>query len=111
MGKMEESKKSTFGLDKNVAATGTYLLGWVTGLIFLLVEREDKDIRFHAVQSIIFFGGLNLLAVVPLVGWILSPFLGIVGLVGWIFLLVKTYQGEKVKLPVIGDLAEKWSKR
>ncbi len=107
---MAESKKSTFGLDKNIAAAGTYLLGWITGLIFFLVEKNDKDIRFHAMQSIIFFGGLTILTFVPLIGWLLSPFLGIIGLVGWIVLLVKAYQGGKLKLPVIGDLAEKWAK-
>ncbi len=102
--------KSTFGLDKNVAAAATYLLGWISGLVFFLVEKEDKEIRFHAAQSVIFFGALTVISFVPLIGWIISPFLGIVGLVGWIILMVKAYQGEKFRLPVIGDLAEKWVK-
>lgn len=100
-------KTSTFGLEKNVASALTYLLGWVSGLVFFLMEKEDKEIRFHAGQSIIFFGVLNLIMVIPVIGWALTPLLGLVGLVGWIFLLVKTYQGEKIRLPVISDYAEK----
>lgn len=103
-------KKSTFGLDKNIASALTYLFGWISGLVFYLVEKEDKDIRFHAAQSIIFFGALNIVVIIPVIGWVLSPFVGLVGLVGWVILLVKTYQGEKIKLPVVGDLAVKWSK-
>lgn len=107
---MAEGKKSTFGLDKNIASALTYLFGWLSGVVFFLTEKEDKDIRFHAVQSIIFFGALNIIVIVPVIGWIISPFVGLVGLVGWVVLLVKAYQGEKFKLPAIGDLAEKWSK-
>lgn len=107
---MPVAKKSTFGLERNAANAAAYLLGWISGLVFFLIEKEDKEIRFNAMQSILFFGLLNILAMVPLIGWALSPFLALIGLVGWIFLLVKTYQGEKVKLPIIGDYAEKFSK-
>jgi len=107
---MAASKKCAFGLEKNVAAALTYLLGWLTGLLFFLVEK-DPDIRFHAVQSVIFFGGLTILSILPVLGWLLSPFLFLIGLVGWIVLLVKAYQGEKFKLPVIGGLAIKYAHR
>ncbi len=107
---MVASKKYAFGLEKNVAAALTYLLGWLTGLLFYLVEK-DPDIRFHAVQSVIFFGGLTILSLLPVLGWLLSPFLFLIGLVGWIVLLVKAYQGEKFKLPVIGGLAVKYAHR
>lgn len=107
---MAEAKKSTFGLDRNVACALTYLLGWLTGLLFFLAEKEDKEVRFNAVQSIILFGGINILVMVPVLGIMLSPFLMLIGLVAWILLLVKTYQGGKVKLPVIGQYAEKFSK-
>jgi len=99
--------KSTFGLNKNIAAAGTYLLGWITGLIFFLVEKDDKTIRFHAMQSIVFFGLLTVLSMVPIIGWALSPFIFLIGLIGWVFLLVKAYQGEMFKLPLVGDFAEK----
>jgi len=102
--------KSTFGLEKNVASALCYVLGWVSGLVFFLAEKEDKTIRFHALQSIIFFGALNIIVIIPFIGWALSPFVGIISLVGWILLMVKAYQGEVFKLPVIGNLAEKWNK-
>ncbi|RJR23414.1 hypothetical protein C4578_04235 [Candidatus Microgenomates bacterium] len=108
---MAENKKSTFGLDKNIAAAATYLLAWVSGLVFFLAEKDDSDIRFHASQSIIFFGALTLLSIVPVIGWALSPFLFLIGLIGWIVLLVKAYQGERFKLPLVGDYAEKLAKR
>ncbi|PIV01857.1 hypothetical protein COS54_00305 [Candidatus Shapirobacteria bacterium CG03_land_8_20_14_0_80_39_12] len=102
--------KSTFGLEKNVASALCYVLGWVSGLFFFLAEKEDKTIRFHALQSIIFFGVLNVIVIIPFIGWTLSPFVGIVSLVGWILLLVKAYQGQVFRLPVVGNLAEKWNK-
>ena len=108
---MEETKKSTFGLDKKVACALTYVLGWVSGLIFLLSEKEDKEIRFHAMQSIIFFGGANIIQIfigrIPFVGWSLMPLLGILAFVVWLVCIIKAYQGEKFKLPVVGDIAEK----
>lgn len=108
---MTESKKSTFGLDKNIAAAATYLFAWVSGIAFFLAEKEDGDIRFHASQSIIFFGALTILSMVPVVGWALSPFLFLIGLIGWIVLLVKAYQGEKLRLPIVGDWAERLAKK
>lgn len=99
--------KYTFGLEKNIACALTYVLGWVTGLVFFIAEKKDKDIRFHAAQSIIVFGVLTILSMVPVVGWMLSPFVFLVGLVAWVVLLVKAYQGARFKLPVVGDLAEK----
>jgi len=107
---MAVNKKYAFGLEKNVAAALTYLLGWLTGLLFFLAEK-DPDIRFHALQSIIFFGSLTILSILPVLGWLLSPFLFLIGLIGWIVLLVKAYQGEKFKLPVIGGLAIRYAHR
>ena len=106
----DEIKPPSTGLNQNVAAMLCYLAGWVTGLIFFLIEKDNKFVRFHAMQSIITFGGLTALfmfaAFIPVLGWMLFPILGIVQLVLWILLMVKAYQGEKFKLPVIGDLAE-----
>jgi len=94
-------------MDKNLASALTYALGWVTGLIFLLVEKEDNDVRFHAMQSIITFGALNVLVMVPIVGWMLSPFVMIVSFILWLVLIVKAYQGDKFKVPIAGDFAQK----
>lgn len=107
----DEIKTTSTGLNQNVAGLLCYLIGWVTGLIFFLIEKENKFVRFHAMQSMITFGGLTVLFMVigyvPFIGWMLLPFLGLLQLVLWILLMVKAYQGEQFKLPVIGDLAEK----
>ena len=48
--------KTSTGLEDNIAGLLCYVAGWVSGLIFLLIETENKFVRFHAVQSIIVFG-------------------------------------------------------
>ncbi|PIU02301.1 hypothetical protein COT66_00925 [Candidatus Shapirobacteria bacterium CG09_land_8_20_14_0_10_49_15] len=103
---MAETKIPGTGLPKNTAAALAYGLGWLTGIIMLLVEK-DPFVRFHAMQSIITFGLLTLISLVPVVGWALSPMVMIVGFVLWLVLIFKAYQGEKFKLPVIGNFAEK----
>lgn len=94
------------GLPKNTAAALSYVLGWLTGIVFLLIEK-DPFVRFHAMQSIITFGILTILAFVPIIGWILSPLVMIVGFILWLVLIYKAYQGEEFRLPVIGDFAKK----
>jgi uncharacterized membrane protein len=97
--------KSSTGLEENVAGLLCYVLGWITGLVFFLIEKDSKFVKFHAMQSIITFGACTILSFIPIVNW----FIGIIALVLWILLMVKAYQGQKFKLPFIGDLAEKWS--
>ena len=104
---MAEAKKSGLGLPSNTAAALAYVLGWLTGIVFLLLEKDDKFVRFHAMQSIITFGLITLLSFIPVIGWMLSPILMILAFVLWLLLIFKAYQGEKFKLPVIGDFAEK----
>lgn len=103
--------KTGMGLQPNVAALLCYLAGWITGLIFFLVEKENRFVRFHAMQSLITFGGLMalyiVLGIIPVVGWLLLPIVGLAQIVLWVLLMVKAYQGEMFKLPVIGDIAEK----
>lgn len=94
------------GLPKNTAAALSYVLGWLTGIVFLLIEK-NPFVRFHAMQSIITFGLLTLLSFVPVIGWILSPLVMIVGFVLWLLLIFKAYQGEEYKLPWIGEFAKK----
>jgi len=108
---MDNLEKTSLGLDANVAGALSYLLGWVTGVAMLLVERNNRFVRFHALQSTIVFGGLCALwlfgPVVPFFGWIVS-FVVIppVAAVIWLLMLFKAYQGERYKLPVVGDIAE-----
>ncbi len=113
---MSEEKKSSTGLDSNIAGLLTYVLGWITGLVFFLLEDKDEFVRFHAMQSIIVFGAITVLSIVlgilfivPFLGPILGAFLWIATLVLWIILMVKAYQGERYKLPIAGNLAEKYS--
>ena len=99
------------GLDKNIEGVLCYLLFWISGLIFLLLEREDDFIRFHAMQSFVTFLSLNLVAIVvsaiPIIGWVISALINIAIIVLWIVGMIKAYNGEMYKFPVFGDIAEK----
>ena len=105
-------EKTSTGLQENVAGLLCYVLGWVSGLVFILLEAENKFVRFHAMQSIIVFGILSIIGIVfgwiPWFGWVISSLVGLLGFVLWIVLMVKAYQGVMYKLPIAGDLAEKW---
>jgi uncharacterized membrane protein len=107
-------EQTSMGMEQNIAGLLCYLVGWVTGLIFFLLEKENKFVRFHAMQSIIVFGGLTvigiILGMVPILGWIVSSLLSLLGIVLWIILMIKAYQNTWYKLPWVGDLAEKYSK-
>jgi uncharacterized membrane protein len=107
----EDLGKTSTGMQANVAALLSYVLGWVTGLIFFLIEKENKFVRFHAFQSIVTFGGFTVLSIVltfiPVIGWALIPVVYVLELILWILLMVKAYQGEKFKLPIAGEMAEK----
>jgi len=102
--------KSSTGLDSNIAGLLCYLVGFITGIIFLIIEKEDKLVRFHAMQSTIVFGGIFVLtlvlAIIPILGWILDFFLALAALVLWLLLMVMAVQGKRFKLPIIGDIAE-----
>jgi uncharacterized membrane protein len=95
----------------NVNAALTYLAGWITGLIFLLTEKEDEFIRFHAAQSLVVFGALTIITFVPVIGQLLGLFLWPLGLILWIILMVKAYNNEKFELPVVGEYAKKLEKQ
>lgn len=103
--------KTSTGIQPQIAALLCYLLGFISGIVFILVEKENKFVRFHAMQSILTFGALfvlqTVLPIVPMVGWILIPFVAVLNLTLWILLMVKAYRGETFKLPVVGDMAEK----
>ena len=90
----------------------SYLGGWVTGLLFLLLGRGNGFVRFHAMQSLIFFGAMSLVTTVfthiPFLGSLGSG-LGFVTFICWIVLMVQAARGRYYKLPIIGDYAEKWA--
>ncbi len=112
------------GLSQNTVALLSYVLGWVTGLIFFFIDKRPY-VRFHAAQSIVTFGGLHILktlvgmalgvgwwfggmrhmSAIPL-AWLIMSLIGILSFVLWIILMVKAYQGARFKLPLAGDVAE-----
>ncbi len=117
---MENSKKTSLGLEENVEALLSYLLGWITGIVFLLIEKDNEFVKFHAMQSTITFIGftviniiLAVLSRIPSIGIIFGLInwaIGIIAIITWIVCMVKAYQGEKYKLPIVGDLAESYTK-
>jgi uncharacterized membrane protein len=103
--------KTSSGLDENVAGALSYALGWITGIGFLLTEPANKFVRFHALQSVIVFGGLSLawfIAMsIPLLGWaiafvVIPPLSAVL----WLLLMFKAYQGARFKVPFAGDVAD-----
>lgn len=103
---------SSTGLDRNLAAALTYLAGFITGIVFLIVEKNSRFVRFHAMQSTVFFIAVLIASIVinsiPLLGTFLYAFLLFPAvLIVWLVLMFKAYSGEMFKLPVAGDFAEK----
>jgi uncharacterized membrane protein len=109
--------KSSTGLDENVAGLLCYVGGWITGLIFLVLEKDSKFVKFHALQSLVVFGAISAVLIVlqfftfiPFLGIVISAVMGLLGLLAfilWIILMLKAYQHELFKLPWSGDFAEK----
>ena len=101
---------STTGLQPNVAGLLCYLGVWITGIIFIIIEQEDKYVRFHALQSIITFGTItvagSVLRWIPFFGEFFGVVIGILAFFLWIFLMVKAYRGELYRLPLAGQIAE-----
>jgi len=104
-------EKTSTGLNKNVAGLLCYVLGWISGVVFILIEPENKFVRFHAIQSIVTFGVLNVVGFIlnwiPVIGGFVSWAISVLGFILWIVLMVKAYQGTKYKLPWVGNFAEK----
>jgi len=117
----KEKVKTELGIDENVEGLLCYVLGWVTGLVFYLVEKKNSFVKFHAVQSIVLSAAvfivlvaLMVLSFVPYAGVVfglLSTLVSLAVFVLWIIVMVKAAQGEKFKLPVIGDFSEKYAEK
>lgn len=117
---------SSMGMQPNIAAGLSYLATWVTGIIFFLLEKQNRFVRFHAMQSILFFGGISVLEIaIGIVSGVfggiiglgllslgltcLSSIVGLVAFVGWIVLMINGFQGKYFKLPIVGDMAERYA--
>ena len=105
-----EAESST-GLSANVAGLLCYVALWVTGIVFVVLEKKSIFVKFHAWQSIMTFGVLTvaylILRWIPFVGWILSIIIYILMAVLWIILIIQAGTGKMWKVPWAGDWAEK----
>lgn len=107
--------ETTINTNEKMMGALAYLMLFVSGIFLLLIERKNQYIRFHAMQSILVFGGIFLLqivlGIVPILGWlialILSPLIFLTAFLLWLVLMFKAYSGEKYHLPFFGDLADK----
>jgi len=103
--------KTSMNLEENVAGLLCYAVGWITGIVFLVLEKENTFVRFHALQSILTFLPLSVIAWIlgwiPFVGWALGALVSILMVILWLILMYKAYQGERYKLPLVGEIAEK----
>ena len=106
---MEEKERSSTGLDENVAGFLCYLLWFITGIVFLVVEKKSSFVRFHAKQSTITFLGLMvikiILGMIPIVNLLVLPIF-ILSLIIWLLLMIKALRGERYLLPIVGKMAE-----
>ena len=113
---------SSTGLAPNVAGALAYLLGPITGILFFLLEQENRFVRYHAAQSItlgllwialsVVFSVLSgMLVMVPVLGWLVALLLSVVfGLGGfflWLFLMWRAFQGREWESPIAGPMARK----
>jgi uncharacterized membrane protein len=104
-----EKTETSLGLNENLEGALCYLLWWLTGLFFLIFEKKNKFVKFHAIQSIL----LSLPYIIMLVlfeGTDLMGLLSLIYFILWVFLMYKASVGEKYKLSGIGNFAEEHSK-
>jgi uncharacterized membrane protein len=117
------SKKSIFDLDENIVAALSYVFGPFSGILVLVLEKSNKFVRFHALQSTLWFLMLmvigwvlglvgSIFSSVPLIGWLFGSAIGIIVAIGSliyfgskIFLIIKAVLNETTKIPIIGDVA------
>jgi len=94
-------------VDTKVASVIAYIIG----PIYLLIEKEDKTVRFHALQATFLYVALVIVnMIISTLGlWFLSSLVSLGAFILWIVLMVKAYQGEKIVLPVIGEYAQKYA--
>lgn len=112
------------GIAPNMAGALSYFLGALSGILFLVIDRDRPFVRFHAMQSIVltvaWFGAWVVLSVlglvlgaVPVIGWLVSMLLsialGVLGFVLWLYLMFRAYSGDEWELPVVGEYARRFA--
>jgi uncharacterized membrane protein len=102
-------------MPKNTAAALSYVLGLITGVVFLAIQGKNEYVKFHAIQSIglslIWIAGWLFLTVIPVIGWIVMHFWVLLMFVLWLVSIVKAYQGEKFKIPLVGNYIQQVGKQ
>jgi uncharacterized membrane protein len=121
-GSAPSAASSSTGLAPNVAGALAYVLGIITGVVFFVIEKENRFVRFHAAQSIavsLLFIVVSIalsilsgiLVFVPILGWIvaflLSVGLAVAAFVLWVLLMWRAYQGREWEMPIAGGIARK----
>lgn len=105
----ELKNKGSMGLDENIGGMLCYI--FIVGLVFLFMEKENRFIRFHALQAVflgVFLLLVNIaLGVIPVIGWFISLLMGPIILILVIFMMYQAYQGKYYKLPILGEMVEK----
>ena len=104
-------ERTSFGLTENTESALVYVLWFVTGIFFLLMEDENKTVRFHALQST--FLSLLLVIVIFVMSFIppavpFIPLVWLIEIVLWLLLIIRAYQGQMLRLLVVGTLAESY---
>ena len=101
--------------NEKIKAALTYLVGFLSGIFFLLIEKKSAFIRFHAMQSTIVFGGIFIASVIlgwlPVFGPLLANLLSLLSFGLWLLLVWKAYKGESYELPYVGNLAKQQLKK
>ncbi|WP_078578811.1 DUF4870 domain-containing protein [Salipaludibacillus agaradhaerens] len=107
----DQQSYSSTGLTNNIGGLLAYSLTFITGIIFIVIEKENKFIRFHAMQSIMAFVPLYIFTsfgrFIPFAGLLFSFLTGMLMLVFWILGMLRAYKGEIYKFPIVGNLAAK----
>ncbi len=119
------NKMTSLGIDERLERVLAYSLGWVSGLILFFLEK-NRNVRWHAVQSMVTFGSLSILmfaisllkgflAWIPLLGWLTSAGLGLllsvlwwVTIILWVWLMVMAFVKEDYRLPFVSDFVRYW---
>jgi uncharacterized membrane protein len=107
-----ENKTSIENFEPNVVAAFAYIFPPITGIIFFLLEKKSKFVRFHALQSVLFGAASYILLTllsqlrVLYIGYLLTPFANLFLFGVYLLLLWKAYQGEEYQLPYIGKVAK-----